>query len=203
MSFLASIFDYCSRMFIWAPVTIIIYIPLRVLYIRKKGRHLPLIMEAVILSFTVYCVGLAFQTIMPQIDAYTVAGTTTVYAIKWGSNGINLIPFHTIKAYLPSLSHIFSSGYVVGNINILGNIFIFSPLGIFLPLIYRKLDSYPKIALTGVCVSCFIETMQLFVGRSTDIDDVILNVTGVMVGYILYRIAAVIVKRIKLKKEPQ
>lgn len=70
---------------------------------------------------------------------------------------------------------------------ILGNILMFVPLGIMLPLLLKKNRIYDtmKISLMIVLV---VEIVQPFVGRSFDVDDIIYNALGVLVGFVLYKI---------------
>ena len=71
--------------------------------------------------------------------------------------------------------------------NIIGNVTMFIPSGIILPILYRKLDSFVKVTAAGAAMSLCIEIMQLpFAVRASDIDDLILNTSGVMTGYIIY-----------------
>lgn len=65
---------------------------------------------------------------------------------------------------------------------LLGNIFMFIPVGFFTTLLWRGWNWW-KILLLGASCSIGIESIQLFIGRITDVDDVILNTTGVMVGF--------------------
>lgn len=64
----------------------------------------------------------------------------------------------------------------------LANIGIFSPVGFFTALLWRK-PRWWKSLLAGFCASNAIECIQFFIGRSTDIDDVILNTTGALAGF--------------------
>ena len=74
-------------------------------------------------------------------------------------------------------------------INMLGNCGMFIPSGIILPVIYKKLDTFGKVTAAGILLSLCIEIAQLpFAIRATDIDDLILNTLGVMVGYGIYRL---------------
>lgn len=42
--------------------------------------------------------------------------------------------------------------------------------------------------MAGAAISALIEFIQLFIGRSSDIDDAILNTLGVMLGYCVLRL---------------
>ena len=68
-------------------------------------------------------------------------------------------------------------------INIIGNIAMFIPVGIVWPICFRKLDSIKKTVLAGMVFILFIELSQLLCpDRHTDIDDLILNTSGVLIG---------------------
>ncbi len=72
--------------------------------------------------------------------------------------------------------------------NVAGNILMFIPGGIILPVVYRQLDSFWKVTAAGVIISLCIEILQLpFPCRASDIDDLILNTLGVMIGYGIYK----------------
>lgn len=95
-----------------------------------------------------------------------------------GAN-INLIPFRTIKNYL------LYAGMSNAMLNIVGNIFMFIPFGYLLPKIYPEFNKLSSmIIFLTVCIIA-IETMQLTVGRTFDIDDFILNFFGGLVGYFI------------------
>ena len=79
-------------------------------------------------------------------------------------------------------------------INIIGNISMFIPTGVILPILYKRLDCFWKVLLAGAGLSFVIEVIQLlFPGSVTDIDDLILNTLGVVVGYGIYAVC----KRLK------
>ena len=68
---------------------------------------------------------------------------------------------------------------------LLGNIIMFMPIGFFPALLWRRWKCW-KLVLLGFCTSVSIEFIQFFIGRSTDIDDVILNTTGAIIGFWIY-----------------
>ena len=72
-------------------------------------------------------------------------------------------------------------------LNVIGNAAMFIPSGIVLPVIYKRLDSFVKVILAGGGISLCIELIQLpFRVRVSDIDDLILNTAGVIIGYGIY-----------------
>jgi len=72
-------------------------------------------------------------------------------------------------------------------INIIGNITMFIPVGSVWPFCFKKLDTIGKTVLAGAGLSLFIEITQLpFYDRSSDVDDLILNTTGTLIGAIIF-----------------
>lgn len=68
---------------------------------------------------------------------------------------------------------------------IIFNIVLFIPMGMFLSFYFKK-RKFVKILIIGFSITLIIEFIQLiFIGRLADIDDVIANTTGCMIGYIL------------------
>lgn len=99
------------------------------------------------------------------------------YGFSRSIGGLNLVPFREIIAALKWGSY----HNVV--INLLGNIAMFVPVGILLPLAWKRFGRLWRTGLAGLGLSIFIEITQSFCGRSTDVDDLILNTAGAVVGY--------------------
>lgn len=73
------------------------------------------------------------------------------------------------------------------SINFIGNITMFIPLGIVWPVVFKELDTHAKVIAAGAGFSLLIEIIQLpFFDRVSDIDDLLLNSLGFIVGYGLY-----------------
>ena len=67
--------------------------------------------------------------------------------------------------------------------NIIGNITMFIPVGIVWPICFSRLDTIRKTIFAGAGFTLLIEVTQLFcLGRHTDVDDLILNTSGVAIG---------------------
>lgn len=72
-------------------------------------------------------------------------------------------------------------------LNLIGNILLYVPVGIIFPIVYKKLNTPIKAVAMGVGFSLVIEVLQLpFYDRVTDIDDLILNSWGYILGYLIY-----------------
>ena len=98
---------------------------------------------------------------------------------------INLLPFVYITDY---------EALWEMKVNIIGNTAMFIPIGIIWPSVFRKLDNHKKVIAAGVGFSLAIEILQLpFYDRVTDVDDLILNSLGFLMGYGIY----LLVKRFK------
>lgn len=101
---------------------------------------------------------------------------------------INLEPMVTVKRYLNLIRYSESPYYLVhGWVNLLGNVVMFIPLGYLLPKTFRPLRNFLKMFLLVVLSIVLVEVVQLFTGLgSCDIDDLILNVFGAVVGYLIW-----------------
>lgn len=131
---------------------------------KKKGIVYPRYHVFAVLVFAVYVLGV-----------YHFTGAGTLYDIKrfiFIPELINLIPFS---------NEIDIVAYVL-------NIVLFVPLGLLPPMIWQKPDRLPNILGVGLGFTLLIEISQLLNFRSTDIDDVILNVLGAAVGFGLYKL---------------
>lgn len=90
----------------------------------------------------------------------------------------NFIPFKTILPYLLG-----KNGALIAVINIIGNIIALVPLGFMVPFVYSKID-WKKILLLATIVSLSIEITQVILHIGIfDIDDVLLNALGVIIGF--------------------
>ncbi len=103
---------------------------------------------------------------------------------------LNLIPFHSITDYIQHFS------VETALEEILGNVIAFVPVGFLVPILWKKFRAPKKILLLSLLLSVGIETVQLIESlavrypvRSVDIDDVILNFAGGVLGYLLFRAA--------------
>ena len=99
-------------------------------------------------------------------------GTLKVGFTETSADKISIIPFNFLF-----------DRYDGWQINIIGNIAMFIPVGIVWPICFRKLNDIRKTVLAGIGLILIIELTQLLCpSRHTDIDDVILNTSGVLIG---------------------
>ena len=99
---------------------------------------------------------------------------------------MNLEPFHTIKLFWNVLDR--EEYRRLAIINLGGNIGMFIPLGFFLPTLWKSLQKWWRTWLATLLIMLGVELIQLFTLRgSFDVDDLILNLVGAAMGYIVYR----------------
>lgn len=107
---------------------------------------------------------------------------------------INLIPFYSIKEYIFSNSASIKS-FAFANVG--GNIEIFIPLGAYLSLFRANKKVITNLIFIFI-VSLLIETIQgLFGIGASDIDDIILNSVGGLIGILGYKFLLFIVRDYK------
>lgn len=98
----------------------------------------------------------------------------------WGrAAGLNLVPFASTVELASSSVHV-----LVAVRNILGNVVLFVPLGLVVAIRWRGQRAVYRTVVGSTVLSVAIELVQLLLplGRSVDIDDVILNVAGATTG---------------------
>ena len=69
------------------------------------------------------------------------------------------------------------------------NVIMLMPLGFLLPYIWKNFRNPFKVAFTGFLLSVFIEFAQVPTNRLVDVDDVMMNTLGTMLGYLVWKTA--------------
>ena len=67
------------------------------------------------------------------------------------------------------------------------NVIMLMPLGFLLPYIWKNFRNPFKVAFTGFLLSVFIEFAQVPTNRLVDVDDVMMNTLGTMLGYLVWK----------------
>lgn len=142
---------------------VIIAVLLRVTYLLVNKEKLVLHEELLKLCFIIYILCLFYAV--------------TFQDVSWSSH--NYIPFKEILRYDFGSSLFYK--------NICGNILLFLPYGIFIAK-YVKLDKLFVVGLIAFITSLSIEVIQFLIGRVFDVDDIILNVIGCLIGFVIYRL---------------
>lgn len=94
------------------------------------------------------------------------------------SSGLNLTPFKEITRYpLDSIQFFY---------NVIGNIVLFLPFGFFISNFIKAKKTH-QVLIVSTLISLTAELIQFKIGRAFDIDDIILNVIGAILGFICYK----------------
>lgn len=72
--------------------------------------------------------------------------------------------------------------------NTILNIILFMPLGFLLPVMWKEYRSLRVVVWTGLSLSLLIELLQMFTFRLTDVDDLITNTAGTVLGYYISKL---------------
>ena len=104
---------------------------------------------------------------------YIVIGVPGIQYICWDPT-INLIPFQD-----------FSASNIVG---MALNVVMFAPLGFLLPAYFERYRQWNHTLFAGIVTSLTVELIQLFTFRATDVDDLLMNTLGAVVGFLLAKL---------------
>lgn len=150
---------------VWPMVFIcsVIMIILRIAYLLKNRQKFVFYKEVFMFVFIIYMMCLFYVVTFQDIDV--------------SANGYNLIPFKEMFRYRIGSRLFFK--------NVIGNMLMFIPFGFFTSYILREIKMKWVLFIT-LAVSITIELTQSRIGRIFDIDDVILNVIGGVIGYYVF-----------------
>lgn len=99
----------------------------------------------------------------------------------------NFVPFKTIRWFVQGINN-HSMNLDIPIKNIFGNLLIFLPMGLYLPCIFKKFRTLGHFFIGIFIILVFGEVLQLLLRRgSFDIDDMILNVIGATIGFIIWK----------------
>ena len=142
---------------------------------KRIGYKLSIEHIVIVYIFVYYLTGVLSFTGIPSIMdiVHNRFGTITPKGFNFPPDEINLIPFLWItEGVRPYLE----------------NILLFVLLGFMLPCIWKKYEVLWKTALSGITFSLIIELSQLFNRRVTDIDDLLMNTLGALIGWVIFRL---------------
>ena len=128
--------------------------------------------------------------------------TLTLFDSLWLRNGfnfsgfdniqdrINLVPFKTIMTFVKEFDSMYSTSQIM--LNLFGNVCAFMPMALFLPLLFKRQNKAFQFVITLTLMILGIEFLQLITGSGRfDIDDLILNLFGAVLVYLLFKIKSV------------
>lgn len=157
----STFFDIIDTAWPTLVIFLIVIIMLRIMYLKQNKKKFVFHEELMLLLFVTYIL-LLFELV-------------TIRDVEFG--GINWMPFKEILRY--------DIGTELFYRQVIGNIILFIPFGYFATY-YAKLTKIRHIFFITFVTSTTIEIVQRFIGRSFDVDDIILNVVGGIIGFLLF-----------------
>lgn len=157
----STFFDIIDTAWPTLVIFLIVIIMLRIMYLKQNKKKFVFHEELMLLLFVTYIL-LLFELV-------------TIRDVEFG--GINWMPFKEILRY--------DIGTELFYRQVIGNIILFIPFGYFATY-YAKLTKIRHIFFITFVASTTIEIVQRFIGRSFDVDDIILNVVGGIIGFLLF-----------------
>ena len=136
---------------------------MRITYIFKNKEKFVLYKDLMFYFFVIYILCLFY--------------VVTFQDVSWSTS--NFIPFKEILRYSIGSSMFYK--------NVLGNMVMFVPFGFFVSY-FLKLEKLYSVTLITLLTSVTIEVTQLLIGRVFDVDDLLLNLIGGIVGFLLYEL---------------
>lgn len=176
------------------PITLLVgllYIIFRFLKLKKKNSDINYKKEILYLIFICYIVGLFNLVLVPRNFWNTIW-----YNIFYNYNEN---PFEGIfdfsYNFIPTIYKIIIGEYALGSwakTMMVGNLLMFIPMGILLSLCLKNINR-KNMFKYAILIPFTIEVIQLVVGRSFDIDDLVMNFLGIVIGYYIVEL----VKKLK------
>lgn len=147
----------------WPTILIlsVVAFSMRITYIIKNKENIILYKDLMFYLFFIYIICLFY--------------VVTFQDVSWSSS--NFIPFKEILRYQIGSRMFFK--------NVVGNMVMFIPFGLFVSY-FLKLEKVYSITILSLITSITIETTQLIIGRVFDVDDILLNFIGAIIGFLIY-----------------
>lgn len=186
-------------------IGVLCYVVLRGLFIRKRYRNqfnVQWVREIILFLFNLYLFMVVSVTLFPFPIGFH-------YHNEDFFQSINIVPLISVIENINQIGTaydgdvLFMVSLIIRNVG--GNILLLMPLGFLAPILWRRFRKVKAVSLLGLSVSVTIELLQLFQrfgggwGRITDIDDVIFNVSGTIIGYLVYVVVFKIGNKLDIK----
>lgn len=138
---------------------------------------------SMIILLPVFCVlnSIRFHSARESLLYYVFASYLSAVYLLVGMPTLQFIHFElslTLIPFLPMIDDIK---------NTILNIILFIPLGIMLPFLWKKYYSLKATMMFGLSMSLAIELLQILTYRATDINDLIANTCGALLGFSFFK----------------
>lgn len=125
---------------------------------------------------------IVFKYPLARLEA--IAASWTKEVVWEGLGTANFTLFKTIRMYIRYWGKLNSFE------NLFGNVLAFVPLGFLLPFLQKESRRFWILFLDAFVLVCCIELFQLFTAFGAfDVDDILLNCVGALLGYAVFRAA--------------
>ena len=162
-----------------------VYVTVRILRRKKQETKPTRLQEILWFVFALYILTLLSVTVVPSWRFMPDEnGNTRLYVFtSMEKPHVNLVPFRSIRQFLTGDDSRVDDFREAGVFNCIGNALLYLPFGLLGIIAFGDTKkTIRKILLAGLLLCLLIETLQYFVGRSPDVDDVILNMAGLAIG---------------------
>ncbi|KAB2399950.1 VanZ family protein [Bacillus cereus] len=147
---------------------------------RSRKKKFPIMIQLIRYSIVIYVLFVIKLVFFPIMYLYKSSSAEITQSMFY-----QLIPFHEI----------YKTFFVTGNyIQVFGNLLLLFPLGVYMGLLSKKAVSVKYVFKISLFTTLTIETVQLIIDYITfmpnkifDIDDIILNVTGCLLGWLFLK----------------
>lgn len=160
----------------------VVYAASRARRVKRSGAPIAWGHETARLFFVCYLTGLVNLVLVPN-NFWTYVW----FYVRNGYPGGELRLFSGGANFVPTLYRCLTGELELGpwvREMLIGNFLMFVPMGVLLPLAVKKVAGR-TILLAAIAIPAVVETLQPIVGRSFDVDDLICNFLGILLGYLL------------------
>lgn len=134
-----------------------------------------------------YTLFIIYITALVSVTLFPIVYQADAVELRYGYE-FNFIP-------LEGIISAFKDGGSAAIRNVGGNLLLLLPLGFIMPIISKHKNKFFVVLISGICTAVGIELLQYIIGciigymyRAVDVDDVILNLSGCLVGFALFKI---------------
>lgn len=190
---------YTRKILIFSSVFVPVYLILRGIHLYKKKKIISKITiknEFILLAFVFYIGAITYNLVIPPIDIGIIDGGTPYINIYIPDEfHANLVPFKTLHAqFVQALQN--ETDFSLFHLCV--NLILFMPLFPLLKLIFNAKEK--QLIIACLFTPIIIETVQFFIGRIFDIDDILLNIFGIIISIFVFKVINLLVKRHRRKQ---
>jgi len=168
-------------------IAALFYTAIRIPVLKKKNQKFFNRKELIYLCFVIYITAILEILIIPKINIFIIQnadGIELTYSVtgNFEEKVLNILPFATLQEQFKTIMYDETARHPW--LNLTSNLLVMVPLPILINLINKNIKGAFPLLIT-FAVDIIIEEIQYYIGRSCDIDDIILNMLGAA-GYLSY-----------------